>query len=245
MRLELIATFLAGASVLIGAVVVRLPDNQRRIAHLSVAIALGALLSLLIFDLLPEMAAAVSDSNGPVPMLALVVVGIVLLRLLDTFVPEHQDHGHNHDTGNALHIGLMSSLALILHNIVEGMTVYSLTYADFRQGMIFAAGVALHNIPVGLLICSSMKNENVFRQVVVFSLVMLSTLLGGLIMMAVSGEMSEAVTGALVAIATGMILYLVFWELLPHVLRTKSRLINVCGTVLGFVLVFISTLMGE
>ena len=125
------------------------------------------------------------------------------------------------------------------------MTVYSLAYADLRQGMIFASGVALHNIPVGLLICSSLKNERAFRQMAVVSIVTFSTFLGGLIMLAVSGEMSESVIGALVAIATGMILYLVFWELLPHVLRTKSRFINVFGTVLGFALVFISTLIGE
>lgn len=242
--MELVITFLAGASVLVGAVVVRMVYNQSRIAHLSMAIALGALLSLLIFDLLPEMAET-AGGTGWILTLALVATGVLLLKLLDQFVPEHQDHEHNHDTGNALHIGLMSSLAVILHNIVEGMTVYSLAFADLRQGLIFAVGVALHNIPVGLLICSTIKNESIFRQVGVLSAVTLSTLAGGIIMLLVSGQMSETVTGALVSIATGMILYLVFWELLPHVLRTRARLLNITGTALGFFLVFLSTLLAD
>lgn len=242
--MELLITFLAGASVLVGAVVVRLEDSRSRIAHLSMAIALGALLSLLIFDLLPEMAET-AGSTGWIVTLVLVAAGVLLLRLLDRFVPEHQDHEHNHDTGNALHIGLMSSLAVILHNIVEGMTVYSLAYADLRQGLVFAVGIALHNIPVGLLICSTIRKESVVRQVGVLSAVTLSTLAGGVIMLLVSGKMSESVTGALVSVATGMIIYLVFWELLPHVLRTKARLLNISGTVLGFLLVFLSTLIAE
>ncbi len=242
--MELLITFLAGASVLVGAVVVRLEDSRSRIAHLSMAIALGALLSLLIFDLLPEMAET-AGSTGWIVTLVLAAAGVLLLRLLDRFVPEHQDHEHNHDTGNALHIGLMSSLAVILHNIVEGMTVYSLAYADLRQGLVFAVGIALHNIPVGLLICSTIRKESVVRQVGVLSAVTLSTLAGGVIMLLVSGKMSESVTGALVSVATGMIIYLVFWELLPHVLRTKARLLNISGTVLGFLLVFLSTLIAE
>ena len=241
--MELVVTFLAGASVLIGAAVVRLPDRQSRISHISMAIALGALLALLAFDLLPEMAEAADD--GWLMPLALAALGIGLLRLLDSFIPEHEDHEHNHDTGNALHIGLMSSLAVIVHNIVEGMTVYSLAFSDLRQGLILAAGVALHNIPVGLLICSTIKNESVLRQVKIFSIVTLSTLAGGVLMLLVSGRMSETVIGALVSVATGMILYLVFWELLPHVLRTRAPLLNISGTVLGFVLVFLSTLIAE
>ena len=242
--MELLVTFLAGASVLIGAVVIRLPDNQKRIAHLSMAVALGALFSLLIFDLLPEMAETAEHSGWLLPVV-LAAAGIVLLRILDRFVPEHEDHEQNHDTGNALHIGVMSSVALILHNLVEGMTVYSLSFSDLRQGLILALGVALHNIPVGLLICSTLRGENVFRQTAVFSVVTLSTLVGGVIMLLVSGHMSETVTGALISVATGMIVYLVFWELLPHVFRTKTYLLNIAGVVSGIVLVFISTLIAE
>ena len=64
-------------------------------------------------------------------------------------------------------------------------------------------------------------------------------------MLLVSGRMSETVIGALVSVATGMILYLVFWELLPHVLRTRVPLLNIGGTALGFILVFLSTLIAE
>ena len=242
--MELLITFLAGASMLIGALVIRLPDNQKRIAHISMAIALGALFSLLVFDLLPEMAEAAETSGWLLPVI-LSVAGIVILSLLDGLVPEHEDHELNHDTGNALHIGLMSAMAVIVHNIVEGMTVYSLAYTDLRQGLILAVGVALHNIPVGLLICSTLKGEKLFRQLIVFGIVTLSTLAGGILMQMFSGHMSETVTGALVSVATGMIVYLVFWELLPHVLRTKAYLLNTAGVALGVVMVFISTLIAE
>ena len=41
-------------------------------------------------------------------------IGFVLLKLLDLFVPDHEDTDENHDTENAAHIGLISALAVIL-----------------------------------------------------------------------------------------------------------------------------------
>ena len=167
-----------------------------------------------------------------------------MLRILDRFVPEHEDTAHNHDTGNAVHIGIMSSLAVILHNVVEGMTVYSLSYADLRQGMILAGGVALHNIPMGMLISSTLKGRKPAFKLAVFSTVTLSMMAGGVIIFLMSGHMSETVTAALISIATGMIIYLIVLELLPHILRTENRPLNFIGALSGFVLVFISTMIG-
>lgn len=241
--MELVITFLAGLSVLIGAAVIYLPGNKSRIEHLSIAVAMGALLSLLFSDLIPELYEA-ALSTGWITPVAIGIVGIVSIRILDRFVPEHEDTVHNHDTGNAVHIGIMSSLAVIIHNVVEGMTVYSLSCSDLRQGMILAGGIALHNIPMGMLICSTIKGRNMGLKLAVFAAVSLSTMAGGVIMFLMRGYMPESVTGALIAFATGMIIYLVFLELLPHVLRTENRLLSFFGALTGFVLVLISMMIG-
>ena len=241
--MELVITCLAGLSVLIGAAVIYLPGNKSRIEHLSIAVAMGALLSLLFFDLLPELYEASRNTGWIAPVLT-GLTGIVSIRILDRFVPEHQDTVHNHDTGNAVHIGIMSSLAVIIHNVVEGMTVYSLSCSDLRQGMIFAGGIALHNIPMGMLICSTIKGRSLRLKLGVFAAVSLSTMAGGVIMFLMSGYIPDSVTRALVAFATGMIIYLVFLELLPHILRTENRLLSLAGALSGFFLVLISLMIG-
>lgn len=241
--MELLITFLAGVSVLAGALVVKLTNNEEKVEHVSMAMALAALLALLVLDLLPEVVET-GESSGWLFAVLMLIIGFVLLVVLDRFVPEHEDTEENHDKENAAHIGLISALAIIVHNIVEGMSVYSVLHADFNGGLILAVGIALHNIPMGMMIYSTMLPQRRKEKAAVFGAVTLSTFAGGLVMQLVSGHLSEQVTGALVAVAAGMIIYIVFMELLPHVLRTRGWLMNLLGAGMGFLFVFVSTLIG-
>lgn len=241
--MELFITFLAGISILVGAIVIKLSHNTEKIEHLSIAMALAALLTLMVVDLVPDVIES-ADSVGWIITIVFVAAGVAILKILDLFVPDHEDNEKNHEQENTVHIGMITSLAIILHNIVEGMTVYSLSLADTRQGLIFAIGIALHNIPMGMLIESTMEKECRSKHIAVLSSVTLSTLLGGIIMQALSGHFNETITSILVSIALGMIIYIVFLELLPHVLKTKDVKLNIIGAVIGFALVFISSRIG-
>ncbi len=241
--MELFITFLAGISVLLGALFVKLTSNKEQIEHVSMAMALAALLALLIFDLFPEVMES-AEKEGWLFCLIMLAIGFVGLVVLDHFVPEHEDNESNHDTGNAVHIGLISAMALIVHNIVEGMSVYSMMYSDFNYGVIFAVGIALHNIPMGMMIYSTMLMQSKREKMIVFGAVTISTFIGGVLMQILSGHFSETVSMGLVAVASGMILYIVFMELFPHVLRTKGWKLNLLGAAMGFALVFAASCIG-
>lgn len=150
-----------------------------------------------------------------------------------------------HDHENSVHIGLISSLAIILHNIIEGMTVYSLSLASIRQGAVFAFGIALHNIPMGMLIYSAMAERKCSVRRTMLATVTCSTLVGGFLMYLIRDLLTESLIGALICIASGMILYIVFLELLPHVFRTRPVLLSVISGLCGFLLVYISCIMTE
>ncbi|MCR4840173.1 MAG: ZIP family metal transporter [Lachnospiraceae bacterium] len=242
--MELFITFLAGLSVLLGALLVRLTENKREsVEHISLAMALSALLALLVFDIFPELTEITEKSGLPIS-LGMTAFGIVLLIVLDRFVPDHEDTEENHDAGNAVHIGLLSALALVVHNIVEGMSVYGILGNDLTDGIIFAIGISLHNIPMGMMIFSTMATQSKKEKTAVTLAVTLSTLFGGLIMFALSGHLPEIAVGALLSVACGMIIYITFLELLPHVIRTKDRLQSAVGIILGFGLVLASVLLG-
>ncbi len=243
--MELFITFLAGFSIFVGVLIVKLFGNGKKeeIEHVSMAMALAALLSLLVLDLVPEVAES-AEKSGWLLEIVMAVIGFVLLVILDRFVPEHEDNEDNHDAGNALHIGIIAALGIIVHNIVEGMTVYSVLFTNLHNGIILAIGIALHNLPMGMMIYSAMRPKKRSEKMVVFGLVTFSTLIGGFIMQAVSGHISEYISGALMAVAVGMIVYLVVMELLPHVLKTKGWVLNVIGAIIGFALVYASSLIG-
>lgn len=242
--MPLLIAFAAGLFILLGAVAIRFSKNAHKVEVMSFALALGALVALMVFDLIPDMA------EGEIKwylVLIFVAVGFGILTLLDILAPDHDDHHdteENHDEENSAHIGIMSALAVILHNIVEGMTVYSLAFADSKQGLILAVAIGLHNIPMGMLIFATLAHKSRRARLGLISAVVLSTPLGGLLMMLLSGFLTEVVISALVCVAAGMIVYLIAMELAPHVIKTKPVKLSVIGCITGFVVVLISCLLG-
>jgi zinc transporter, ZIP family len=239
--MELIITAVAGVSILIGAFATKLMHDTEKMEHISMAAALGALVALLAFDLLPEVKELI-EGQGILYGIGMVLVGAGILKVLDLFIPDHHDSEETHDHENAAHIGIISAMAVILHNVVEGMSVYSLAMTSISGGVAFAIGIAMHNIPMGMLIDSTMEERKKSERYVLLATVTLSTLFGGILMNVISEYLTAVLTQTLVGIASGMILFIVIAELLPHVFRTKYHInLSLASVAAGFILVFISS----
>jgi len=242
--MPLLITLLAGVFILLGALFTKIFKDSHKVEAVSFALALGALTSLMAFDIVPEM---FEEGAKWYLILIFVALGFAILFLLDLIAPDHDEHHdtpENHDSENSAHIGIMSAIAVILHNIIEGMTVYTLSMSSLQQGLILAISIGLHNIPMGMLIYSTLSHKSRKSKILLLTLVVVSTPVGGLIMMLMSGLLTEAIISILVSIAAGMILYLIFMELLPHVIKTKPRTLSVIGVIIGFVVVLLSCLLG-
>ena len=84
--MAIVITFLAGISILIGAFIIKTVKNPHTVEQISIALALGSLLSLMLFDLLPDLYEATAETPWYL-ILIFVVIGIGLLRILDFFIP--------------------------------------------------------------------------------------------------------------------------------------------------------------
>lgn len=243
--MSLLITFLLGIFFLIGAAVIKLAKNSEWIEQLSVSLAFGSMTALVILELLPDIINEFAKEHFITSLIA-VILGIVGLKILDLFIPDHdsdlgtatKDH---HD--NMVHIGIISAIAIILHNTVEGMTVYSITLESLRQGALLSLGVGLHNIPMGMLIYSSLEKERQGKRYLVLALAALSTFFGGLLMTLISPWLNEFFIGLLVSIALGMILYIIFFELIPDLLRRKHWGLTIAGIVCGILILLVGTLL--
>ena len=192
-------------------------------------------------DLVPEIIGECGDIGIYWVILSL-LAGIIVLKVLDHFVPEHEGKEESQE-GNMTHIGIMSAVAIMLHNIVEGMTVYSVASQSIKSGLTLAFGVALHNIPMGALIYSCLKNENRMKRNVILLFSALSTVLGGVLMMLLSSVLSPSFFVVLMSLALGMVLYIIFWELLPQAIKAKDCKTVVPAFILGLLLVVVSVFL--
>ena len=226
--MALLATLLAGAFFLLGALIAwRVRDHVALEAY-SVAIAFGSLALVAATDLLPEAIEAVEELGWPL-VFALVFGGVLVLVALDHLMPDH--HAEEGEEGKA-HLGAMAVLAVSVHNLAEGAAIFTIATQDISAGMALAFGVGLHNAPMGMLLYSTMEHSR-FRGIAVIAAATLSTFVGGFIMFALGGVIDDAITSGVVCVALGMIAYILFAELLPTMVRGGDVKRSVIGIVVG------------
>ena len=233
---SLIITFVLGLFFIAGALVVKIVKDKERLEDFSVAAALGALVFISACDIVPEIFEIWSGTKLILAAL-FVLIGVGLLMGLDHFVP---DHDSDELEENMVHIGVMTVMALSLHNIVEGMSVYSISSTSLSGGISLAVGIGLHNIPMGMLIYSTLDKEKVLKKRIVLSCAAFSTFVGGLLMYLLGEFMNESIECALICVALGMVIYIVFFELLPGIIHAKKWVRSAVGFVIGAAIVFLS-----
>lgn len=233
--MNLLLVLLFGLTILIGTIIV-LITNKKWIQELSLGIAFSVITLLVIFELVPETL----EHCSFIVMVVFTLIGMVFIKLLDLFVPEHH---HSSDSGHTLHIGIITCIALILHNLIEGMTLYIAFSSSIKLGLLMGLGVGLHNIPMGMVIGSTLyeKNNSLFKTLAVSFLVSLSTFFGGLIV-TLFGSLDEYILGILLSLTLGMLLYMVLFELLHH-LKHQNKKNSLIGIIIGVIIFLLSLLI--
>lgn len=249
--MALLMTVVVGLFILIGAAIVFLNKKTDNIIQFSISMAFGVIVALVGLELFPESYEILNENFenlGIILLVGFILLGIVILKLLDLFIPDHEieDNTEESKTENLYHIGIMSSVALILHNIIEGMAIYSTASSSTELGILITIGVGLHNIPMGLIVTSTLYDwsKNKKKTLLILLVIALSTFLGGLIMHFLSSIITELLLGVLLAITMGMLIYISFFELLPELKNSKNKKVSILGIILG-VLVFLISILFE
>lgn len=233
--MNLFITFLFGLTILIGVLFILVSKNNKRIVEISISMAFSILLFLIFFELIPE----VREHLDIIYLVLGTMAGVCLLKLLDVFIPSHE---HSSSFNHVLHISLITSIALILHNIIEGMALYISLKNDIHMGLLLGFGIGLHNIPMGMVIASTLKEAKYsnIKIIILSFIISLSTLLGGFII-CLFNNVSTFTIGIMLALTLGMIIYIIFFELLDHLFH-QERKNNIIGIIIGIIIFLISLL---
>ena len=248
--LALLVTLFLGVFIAIGAIIAFSVKNKEKFIDFAIAFAFSVILMILFTDLIPEVSETLGTKHVLL-FLVFIIVGVVLLRILDIFVPDHEHEHHEkkmtkkEEKNNLAHIGIVASIALVLHNIIEGMAIYSTCVSSLRAGIMISLGVGCHNIPLGMVITSTIHQNKKSKKktILTIAFLMLSTFLGGLIMFLMNGAtVSEMFLGILLSITIGMLVYICSNELYPRIKKTKNKKITGYGLLLGVLLILISNI---
>ncbi len=243
-KIGLITTLLLGIFIVIGALIALLANKKSKVVEFSIGLAFGVIVTLIVTDLLPEIFETLGFRYIYVWLIG-IVAGFLILKILDNFIPDHHEHKMSKEESNEnlVHIGVMTSLALVLHNIIEGMAVYSSCLSDASFGIALTLGIGFHNIPLGMVISSSFyhSTKNFKKTIITVLIVSLSTFFGGFVMYLLKlTEISSMLLGVLLSLTLGMLIFIVIDELLPRISDIKNKKISCIGILVGVALLVLS-----
>ena len=244
----IILTLIAGLFFLVGGIISLKVKNKDKLNHFSIALALVIIINLLAMDLIPEVFELLDSYDLSFKILIILIfgiLGILILKGLDFFIPDHHHEHHDNESNkkehisHLKHIGTLTLISLILHNLLEGFAIAGLTFNNFEMGIMICISVALHNIPLGTTIFSSIDIKK--NKLLVLSLT-LSSFIGGLVFLLI-GEISSLVLAIISTITLGMLIYIAFMELLPELYQNIKKKETILGLLTGIVLIVISMLI--
>lgn len=228
----ILITLLSGISFLIGYIITKFVKNEKKLVTFSVGFSFTIILGLVFFDLLPE---CLELLESRLLIIICVLVGISVLKLLDIFIPNHEHEGNKKN--HMEHIGLISALALFLHNIIEGTAIYTTSTNSLSLGFFTALGVSFHNIPLGIQISSLIKDKQ--EKTFLLSSLVFSSVIGIIIINIFKITLNNTLTGVLISLTLGMLTYISMFELLCEVKEHIKKKELQIGIILGIIIILI------
>lgn len=149
----LLLSLLAGLSTGIGGLIALCIRDYKK-SHLcfSLGLSAGVMIYISLVELLPEAIGNIGGISANIGFF----IGIFFIALLDYAIPHNyiQEEAHQNSSkqSNLSRTGLLTALGIAIHNLPEGLLVLGAALANPRLGITLALAIALHNIPEGISI---------------------------------------------------------------------------------------------
>jgi zinc transporter, ZIP family len=185
----------------------------------------GLMLSIVVFELIPESLEKWSF-NGT---LIFCTIGIILVAFVDNLLSVKNGKWNSHTK-----VAFMTALGLMLHNFPEGIIMGCGFLTGKSLGIKMSIIIAIHDIPEGLAVAAPLMVSRVkITKILLYVFVTaLPTALGAWVGI-FTGSISQDTLGACLALASGIMLYVVCGELLPEASRVWDGLTSTLGTLSG------------
>ena len=143
-------TIMAGLSTLVGALTIFISKGSHtKIILSSLSFAAGVMITVSLIDLVPESIELLRDNLSPIGTIFVsvlgIVMGVVISMLIDYYLPDKPIN--NTKDKSLFKVGIISMIAIILHNVPEGIATFVATNSDVNLGISLAVAIAMHNIP--------------------------------------------------------------------------------------------------
>ena len=210
--------------------------------HLILGFTAGVLISVVVFDIFPELFSLVSETGINImhPMIAL-IAGFLLFHIAEKVLLIH--HVHEDQYGDHKHptVGIFSALALSGHSFLDGVGIGLGFQVSTGVGIAVALAVLAHDFSDGLNTVSLMlSHKNSEKKAMRFLYIdALAPVLGGLSTLFFT--LSPNVLVIYLGFFAGFLLYIGASDILPEAHSRHSSMKTILMTLLGVAFMYIVT----
>ncbi len=246
MEIVLLTALGVGGATVIGALIGLLFKKQaHKFSDIVLAFASGVMLAAAVIGLIiPSLEASGDNKLGVLVTMVGIFAGAGLLTLIDRLVPhEHEMLCGQDGSEQEKHCGnarvskvILFVLAIAIHNFPEGLAAgVGFGSGDNTQAFIIAGGIALQNIPEGLVIIAPMLTIGLSKKKTLLyaSLTGLVEVVGTLIGY-FAASISTAILPFMLAFAGGTMLYIISDEMIPETHAHGSQRGATYALLIGF-----------
>lgn len=255
--LPFLLTLGAGLATAIGGVIAfAAKSTNRRLLSFSLGLSGGVMVYVSFVELMSQGGALLQETIGGKGAewlnIAAFFIGMGIIGLIDRLVPSfenpHEAHRveelqHKPKQTKLMRVGLMSALAIAIHNFPEGIATFTAGMNDPTLGLAIALAVAIHNIPEGIAVSVPIFYATESRKkALLWSLLSgLAEPLGALVAwLLLAPILTPALLGCVLTSVAGIMVYISLDELLPAAREYGEAHTAILGVVIGMAVMAVS-----
>lgn len=252
-----VLTLVAGLATGVGSAIAFVAKHtNRRLLSFSLGLSGGVMIYVSFVELMPQgndlLVGAIADKGAEWITLLAFFGGMALIGLIDHLVPSFENPHEAHSVEDLqqkpretklMRVGLMSALAIAIHNFPEGIATFTAGMSDPTLGLAIAIAVAIHNIPEGIAVSVPIfYATGSRRQAFYWSLLSgLAEPLGALVAwLLLASILTPVLLGCVLIGVAGIMVYISLDELLPAAREYGEAHTAIFGIVLGMAIMAVS-----
>ncbi len=256
-------TLFAGLSTGIGsAIAFFTKTTNTKFLSVSLGFSAGVMIYISFMEILPKSIEIMSDDaglkTGHLLAIAAFFTGMIVIAIIDKLVPsfenpheikkvEDLENTRESEKKRKLYrMGMMSALAIAIHNFPEGLATFIVALQDIKLGLPIAIAIAIHNIPEGIAVSvpifyATGSRKKAFKYSFLSGLAEpVGALFGFLILMPF---MNDILFGFIFASVAGIMVFISIDELLPAAREYDQPHLSLYGLMGGMAVMALSLVM--
>jgi len=257
-----VLTLVAGLSTGIGSLIAFFAKRTNtRFLSFALGFSAGVMIYVSMVDIFATaqatLASALGARKGAWITAAAFFAGMLIIALIDKLIPSGENP---HDfkkvenvgeekagpSANLMRMGLLTALAITVHNFPEGIATFIAALKDPSLGIAITVAIAIHNIPEGIAVSipvfyATGSKKRAFRLSFLSGLSEpVGAIVGFLILMPF---LNDIVFGILFAAVAGIMMFISLDELLPSAREYGEAHLSIYGLIAGMMIMAVSLIL--